>query len=166
MVGKVPEVFKPHIEKIRALEFTNACPYMWNEPVTRAQMAKFLVKLAESTGIQPIKRTGCTPRDVGDELGDLKEFITTLTQYGYNEGGKTKGITNACEKYRPNDSVTRGEMARFLYRLLYKTQPVFLQHRRIRKQSLKGMKQSLKEKKLITAEKLPKIKPLLLKPLG
>jgi|GEM_PF-2039257 len=125
MVGKVPEVFKPHIEKIRALEFTNACPYMWNEPVTRAQMAKFLVKLAESTGIQPIKRTGCTPRDVGDELGDLKEFITTLTQYGYNEGGKTKGITNACEKYRPNDSVTRGEMARFLYRLLYKTQPVF-----------------------------------------
>lgn len=106
--GSVHEGF---IEAIAALGVTRGCNpptndrYCPDDPVTRGQMAAFLVRvlgLPEATGAGFV--------DTGDSIfvGDIDRLAA-------------EGITKGCnppvnDRYCPGDAVTRGQMAAFLVR--------------------------------------------------
>jgi exopolysaccharide biosynthesis protein len=85
--------------------------YRVNSPVTRAEMAKFLVKFADSIGYKATKSCGSNyPTDISNYDSWIIEYVKRLADYG---------LTEKCgSSYYPENSVTREEMARFLFRLL------------------------------------------------
>ncbi len=88
---------------------TSYCP---NDPVTRGQMAAFLVRALHLTDPGTV--------DFSDDDGSI--FETDIAKLA------TAGITLGCnppsnDRYCPDDSVTRGQMAAFLVRALHLTDP-------------------------------------------
>ncbi|MEA2000619.1 MAG: putative Ig domain-containing protein [Actinomycetota bacterium] len=84
------------------------CP---NDPVTRGQMAAFLVRALGLTGVDP----GVSFVDTDDSI-----FATDILKLA------TVGITRGCnppanDRYCPDEIITRGQMAAFLYRALAAT---------------------------------------------
>jgi len=106
-------IHEPAIEAIAAEGITKGCnPPLNNlfcptDPVTRGQMAAFLVRalsLPEATG-SPFSDAG----------GVFQDAINRLA-----EAGITKGCNPpANDRFCPNESVTRGQMAAFLVRALH-----------------------------------------------
>jgi uncharacterized protein (DUF1800 family) len=91
----------------------NYCP---SSPVTRAQMAVFLLRAEHGSGYVPPTATGTIFGDVhqGDFAADWIEQLYT------------EGITGGCQagtppNYCPSSSVTRGQMAVFLLKIYHGT---------------------------------------------
>jgi hypothetical protein len=106
-------VFEADIERLAAAGITKGCNppsndrYCPNDSVTRGQMAAFLTRALDLTA------TGST--DFVDDDGSI--FETDIEKLA------NAGITKGCnppsnDRYCPNDSVTRGQMAAFLTRAL------------------------------------------------
>jgi hypothetical protein len=89
---------------------TNPLQYCPNDPVDRAQMAKFLLKAKELPGYTPPPCTGIFA-DVPCPGGFAVNWIEEL----YN-----RGITDGCNAnpllYCPSSVVTRGQMSKFVVR--------------------------------------------------
>ncbi len=107
--------FFHYVETIYQLGITGGCSggnYCPGNPVTRAQMAVFLLKAKYGAAHVPPPCTGvfpdvtCTP---GSGFGDWIEELASL------------GITTGCGSglYCPNNTVTRKQMAPFLLKTLY-----------------------------------------------
>jgi uncharacterized repeat protein (TIGR01451 family) len=103
--------FAPWIEELASLGVTGGCGggnYCPLAPVTRAQMAVFLLKTLMGAGYAPPPATGAVFQDV--PLGSFAvAWIEDLFQ---------RGITGGCSQnppmYCPANAVTRGQMAVFL----------------------------------------------------
>ncbi|MCQ3813851.1 MAG: S-layer homology domain-containing protein, partial [Acidimicrobiia bacterium] len=100
----------PNIDAIYAADITEGCSsdplqYCPNDPLTRAQMATFLVRALE---LEPAQTAGFTDVD------------TTSTHAANIDALYAAGITVGCGsdplQYCPNDPLTRAEMATFLAR--------------------------------------------------
>lgn len=107
--------FRPFIEELYNDGITAGCqvnPLMYcpNAPVTRAQMAVFLLRAVYGRDYQPSP----SPSGMFSDLDPADPFTPFIEQL-YNEG-----ITGGCSvnplQYCPNDPVTRGQMAAFLVR--------------------------------------------------
>jgi hypothetical protein len=105
--------FAPWIEEVAALQISVGCGggrFCPQEPVTRAQMAVFLLKALLGSGYTPASATGTIFGDVPSG-GFAAAWIEDL----YN-----RGITGGCQAspllYCPSTPVTRGQMAVFLVR--------------------------------------------------
>ncbi|HEY1435416.1 MAG TPA: DUF1800 family protein, partial [Thermoanaerobaculia bacterium] len=91
----------------------NYCP---SSPVTRAQMAVFLLRAEHGSGYVPPPATGTLFGDV--HIGDFAaDWIEQLA---------TEGITGGCQagtppNYCPSSSVTRAQMAVFLLKIYHGT---------------------------------------------
>ena len=83
------------------------CP---DNPVSRAEMAVFLLKTSQGSGYTPPPATGLVFADV--HVGDFAaDFIEDLA---------SRGVTGGCDdvpNYCPTRSVTRAEMAVFLTKM-------------------------------------------------
>jgi streptogramin lyase len=101
--NRIEEIFRAHITA--GCGFGNYCP---GGPVTRAQMAVFLLKGSHGFGFVPPPPTGTVFNDVG--AGD---FAAAWIEQLFAEG-----ITSGCGggNYCPNQTVTREQMAAFLLR--------------------------------------------------
>jgi S-layer homology domain len=106
-------IFEPDIERIAAANVTSGCNppandrYCPDRPVTRAQMAAFIVRALDLTKAldDPFR----------DDDGSI--FETDIERLAY------AGITRGCnppknDRFCPNDYVTRAQMAAFLHRAL------------------------------------------------
>jgi uncharacterized repeat protein (TIGR01451 family) len=109
----VDNPFAPWIEEIAALQITAGCGganYCPNAPVTRSQMAVFLLKALLGFDYVPPLQTGTLFGDVPSEY-----FAAAYIEDLYN-----RGITGGCQSspllYCPATSVTRGQMSVFLTR--------------------------------------------------
>jgi hypothetical protein len=105
--------FAPLIELLFADGITSGCSsspllYCPSSPVTRAQMAIFLLRAKHGSGYTPPPATGTVFADVA-AADFAAAFIEQLS---------AEGISNGCGggNYCPNDSVTRAQMATFLQR--------------------------------------------------
>jgi hypothetical protein len=103
--------FAPWIEEVASLGVTSGCGggnYCPGAPVTRAQMAVFLLKTLEGAGYTPPPATGTIFGDVPAEA-----FAVAWIEDVY-----ARGITGGCQAnpllYCPGNTVTRGQMATFL----------------------------------------------------
>jgi hypothetical protein len=111
--GDVPcggGMFDPWIEDLAARGITNGCGggnYCPNSPVTRAQMAIFLLRTPFGSGYVPPPCSGTVFGDVPCKGGIYDAWIEDLA---------ARGITKGCGSgnYCPNDPNTRGQMAVFL----------------------------------------------------
>lgn len=93
--------------------------YEPNAPVTRRQMALFLVRLADQIAESAVDGE-VTPlpdgdgetdfTDIGDEAAEIQAAIDALA-----DAGITTGVTDT--EFRPNELVTRRQMAKFIVRL-------------------------------------------------
>ncbi|MDR1355352.1 MAG: S-layer homology domain-containing protein, partial [Propionibacteriaceae bacterium] len=84
--------------------------YRPNNSVTRAEMATFLYRLAGSPAFNAPQKSSFADVSVG--AGYFKAMEWLVAQ------GVTSGYQGASgAEYRPNNSVTRGEMATFLWRM-------------------------------------------------
>jgi len=122
--GTVFDDISPHyaeswIETFKELELTGGCSaspplYCPNDPVTRAQMAVFLLKAIHGSAYNSPPGTGTVFADVN--IGDFAiNWIEQLAKEGFTGGC---GNGNFC----PNDPVTRGQMAAFLTRVFHTPQ--------------------------------------------
>jgi peptidyl-Lys metalloendopeptidase len=100
------------IEKLYADGITNGCvasplAYCPDDPVTRAQMAKFLLMAKHGASY--------TPPDVGASTG-FGDVSTSDWAAAWIKQLAAEGITSGCGggNYCPENSVTRAEMAKFL----------------------------------------------------
>jgi hypothetical protein len=101
-------VFEADIDALAAAGITSGCSpqaFCPDDPVTRAQMATFLVNAFDLTG-------GAGSDLFTDDAGVHELDIDTLG---------TSGVTQGCnpplnDRYCPDDPVTRGQMAAFLHR--------------------------------------------------
>ena len=100
------------IEKLYADGITSGCilsplSYCPDDPVTRAQMAKFLLKAEHGSSY--------TPPDVGGSTG-FGDVSTGYWAAAWIKQLAAEGITSGCGggNYCPDDSVTRAQMAKFL----------------------------------------------------
>ncbi len=101
-------VFEAEIDALAAAGITSGCSsqgFCPDDPVTRAQMATFLVNAFDLTG-------GEGTDLFSDDSGVHELDIDTLG---------TSGVTQGCnpplnDRYCPDDPVTRGQMAAFLHR--------------------------------------------------
>jgi hypothetical protein len=103
--------FKAFIEQLSAEGITNGCGggnYCPASPVTRAQMAVFLLRTKEGSGFAPVPPVTPTFADVPSD-NPFYAFIEELV---------ARSITVGCGggSYCPSASVTRGQMAVFLKR--------------------------------------------------
>jgi hypothetical protein len=101
--------FAAWIEALAAAQVTSGCGngnYCPNDPVTRAQMAVFLLRTAFGPAYNPPACTTATFADVPCSSG-FSKWIYDLV---------SRSITAGCGggNYCPNDSVTRAQMAVFL----------------------------------------------------
>jgi hypothetical protein len=104
------------IGKIAAAGITHGCggnKYCPEDPVTRAQMAIFLLRSIYCSTYSPPPATGTLFSDVS-KSAFAAAWIEQLA---------TAGLTQGCGggKYCPEDSVTRAQMAIFLLRAWYGT---------------------------------------------
>ena len=98
------------IEKLFADGITAGCGagnYCPEDPVTRAQMAIFLLRARHGAGYTPTAATGI-----------FADVPTSYWASAWIEQLATEGITAGCGggNYCPEDSVTRAQMAVFLVR--------------------------------------------------
>ena len=100
------------IEKLYADGITSGCilsplSYCPDDPVTRAQMAKFLLVAKHGAGY--------TPPAVGGSTG-FGDVSTSYWAAAWIKQLALEGITSGCGggNYCPDDSVTRAQMAKFL----------------------------------------------------
>lgn len=102
------------IEQLFADGITSGCgpgpTYCPDASVTRAQMAKFLLKTRCGAAYTPATPASSPFSDV--PVGD--QFLPWIKKL--YDLGITIGCSNAPLKYCPNDPVTRGTMAIFIYR--------------------------------------------------
>jgi hypothetical protein len=105
--------FAPWVEEVAALQISVGCGggrFCPQEPVTRGQMAVFLLKTLLGSDYAPAAATGTLFADV-PQGGFAAAWIEDL----YN-----RGITGGCQAspllYCPSTPVTRGQMAVFLVR--------------------------------------------------
>ncbi len=103
--------FAPWIEELSSLGVTGGCGggnYCPGSPVTRSQMAVFLLRTFEGSGYAP-------PLATGEIFGDVPQnaFASAWIEELYN-----RGVTGGCQAspllYCPTNPVTRGQMAVFL----------------------------------------------------
>ncbi|MYJ15319.1 MAG: S-layer homology domain-containing protein [Acidimicrobiia bacterium] len=90
---------------------TSSTTYSPEEPVTREQMALFLVRLAALVGINLHAGVDTPFEDVAHLTEESREAIGRIYRLGI-----TAGATDTT--YQPARNVTRGEMALFLQRLM------------------------------------------------
>ena len=88
----------------------NFCP---DDPVTRAQMAVFLVRGVNGSNFSPPLPTGNAFEDVPPE-SFAAGFIEVFADLGI-----TAGCSQEPRLYCPNDSVTRAQMAVFILRAVF-----------------------------------------------
>ena len=105
------EWWSPYAERIARLEVTSGCKraplrYCPDQPVTRGQMARFLVnalRIEEAPSVGFVDTDGTTHEAAIDALA-------------------ASGITSGCNRetlsFCPDDPVTRGQMATFLHRAI------------------------------------------------
>jgi hypothetical protein len=106
--------FAGYIEQLFADGVTNGCGagpiFCPNNPVTRAEMAKFLLITKCGSGYTPATPASSPFPDV--PVGNIfLPYIKKLYDLGI-----TNGCSSAPLTYCPNDAVTRGTMAIFIYR--------------------------------------------------
>ena len=104
-------LFARAIERLRRTGITTGCGggnYCPGDPVTRAQMAVFILRGKHGSSYHPPPATGT----VFDDVPKTALFADWMEEFA------TEGITTGCggKHYCPNNSVTRGEMAVFLLR--------------------------------------------------
>ncbi|MDR1354953.1 MAG: S-layer homology domain-containing protein [Propionibacteriaceae bacterium] len=88
--------------------------YRPNNSVTRAEMATFLYRIAGAPAFSPPAKSPFV--DVATNAGSYKAVAWLADQkISVDYQGKSGA------EYRPNNSVTRGEMATFLYRIAEKS---------------------------------------------
>jgi hypothetical protein len=111
--GDVPpsNPFYGHIEEMAVRQITSGCSasnYCPMNPVTREQMAAFIIRALHPPGYVP-------PTNVPQRFGDVP---LSNPFYGHIEEMAARGITLGCGggKYCPTQSVTRAQMAAFLVR--------------------------------------------------
>jgi hypothetical protein len=109
-----PHIFYAFIENLFHNGVTGGCAggnYCPGNPVTRAQMAVFLLKAANGSDHVPPPCTGAIFDDVPCTGGPFDPWIEELADLG---------ITGGCGggNYCPNNTVTRGQMAVFLLKTL------------------------------------------------
>jgi glucose/arabinose dehydrogenase len=107
--------FKPFIEELYNDGITSGCStspllYCPGSPVTRGQMAVFILRAVHGRGYVPAPSPSGMFGDVSPS-NPFKPFIEQL----YNEG-ITSGCSTSPLMYCPDHPVTRGEMAVFLVR--------------------------------------------------
>ena len=107
-----PSLFADWIEELYALGVTGGCQasplsYCPDSPVTRAQMAAFLLKASLGSSYAPPNCTGVVFTDVPCTGGIFDPWIEDLA---------SRGITGGCGggAYCPDAANTRGQMAVFL----------------------------------------------------
>ena len=83
--------------------------YSPNAPVTRAQMAVFIARAAGVAGVDLDDAMGDEFTDIGDTWSDAQDAINSLAESGVIASGGA---------FRPDDDITRAEMATFLVGLL------------------------------------------------
>jgi len=99
------------VQKMRDLGITSGCggtTYCPNDPVTRGQMAVFIIRA----------RLGATTTFTFPQTAYFTDVATDNSFYSWIQKMKQIGITSGCgpTTYCPGDSVTREEMAVFLMR--------------------------------------------------
>ena len=109
-----PSQFAAWVEELYREGITTGCSlsplsYCPSNPTTRAQMAVFLLKAKHGSTYTPPPACGCVFSDVGS--GD---FAAAWIEQLAAEGGVTPGVCAGSNKYCPNDSTTRGQMAGFI----------------------------------------------------
>jgi len=112
-----PFLFADWIEELYALGVTGGClasplSYCPDAPVTRAQMAAFLLKASLGSSYAPPNCSGLVFTDVPCTGGIFDSWIEDLS---------SRGITGGCGggAYCPNASNTRGQMAVFLVKTFH-----------------------------------------------
>jgi len=104
------DAFDPWIEDLAARGITGGCGggnYCASAPVSRAQMAAFLLKTDQGPAYTPPPCTGSVFLDVRCQGGTFDDWIEDLA---------ARGITGGCGggNYCPDSAVTRAQMAVFL----------------------------------------------------
>jgi len=108
-----------YIQKMKELGITSGCSatqYCPDGPVTRAQMAAFLIRAKLGTAA-----TATVP----PRLPYFTDVSPEHPQYPYIQRMRQWGITAGCSdlQYCPDAATTRGQMAVFLIRTFYPTFP-------------------------------------------
>ena len=88
--------------------------YSPNQDVTRAEMALFIARAAEVAGVDLGSGSGGYT-DIGDLWQEAQDAINQLG---------AKGMIPAGGAFRPDDAITRAEMATFLFGLLLEGSPI------------------------------------------
>ena len=94
---------------------TTATTFSPAEPVTRAQMARFLVRTAKALSLELPEDPSSPFTDVAQLDAEARTAIAHLYELGI-----TKGST--AETFDPAGTVSRGQMAMFIHRMLAKAQ--------------------------------------------
>lgn len=129
-VRDLPEGISVDVEQIKAFLFakrsklTNMMDYMSFDPdgvLTRGTWAKFLVAFAENVlgkkaNNDRLPICAHTYTDVGNDLGDLKDYIikACLFQYMGVENDRTTPLT----VFNPNEILTRKDLATVISRVI------------------------------------------------
>ena len=110
--------FKDAINCIAYYGITNGTgdgsTYSPNQDVTRAEMAVFIARAAGAAGVDLGDAMSAGFTDIGDVWAEAQDAINRLA---------SKGVIASGGAYRPDDAVTRAEMASFLIGLLNKAAP-------------------------------------------
>ena len=88
--------------------------YSPNDDVSRAEMAVFIARAATAAGVDLGSGSGGYT-DIGDVWQEAQDAINQLG---------AKGMIPAGGAFRPDDDITRGEMATFLFGLLLEASPI------------------------------------------
>ena len=105
------EWWSPYVERLADLGITRGCSteaarFCPTDPVTRAQMATFLVRALQ---LQPAAPAGFT---------DTQDNTHTANIDALSAAGITVGCSTEPLRYCPNQPVTRAQMATLLHRAL------------------------------------------------
>ena len=107
--------FKDAINCIAYYGITNGTgdgsTYSPNQDVTRAEMAVFIARAAGVAGVDLGDAMSAGFTDIGDTWAEAQDAINRLA---------SKGVIASGGAYRPDDAITRAEMASFLVGLLAK----------------------------------------------
>ena len=111
-------VFRDAINCIAYYDITqgtgDGSTYSPNRDVTRAQMAVFVARFAEKAGVDLDDAAGAGFSDIADTWPEAQDAINGLA---------AKGMIPAGGAFRPDDDITRAEMASFLIGLLVEAAP-------------------------------------------
>ena len=88
--------------------------YSPEQDVTRAEMAVFIARAAEAAGVDLEGATGARFDDIDDTWAEAQDAINRLA---------TTGVIPSGGAFRPDDAITRAEMATFLVGLLVEAAP-------------------------------------------